>query len=203
MRKGLFFDCDGVLADTKQANYFSYISALEKTFGVSFGERFPFESYEQVYGKSWIEWLPSIAANMAPEVHDLKIQIYAEHLQKYAKPLAGLRAVDYWRNRGHEIAIVSNSSAHSIAQLLKWIKTGLGIRYLQEIPVFTPSETIPAKPHPAMIREAFAALRVNSGILIDDDLEIGTLTAQNAEIAFVHYVEKLDELNSQIEVLLI
>lgn len=203
MREGLFFDCDGVLVDTKRANYFAYISALEKTTGLPFGEHFTYHLYEQTYGKSWREWLPSIADDMASEVHNLKTLIYAEYLRKYATSLAGLPAVDYWKKRGYGVAIVSNSSAQSIVQLFEWIKNELGISYLQGIPVFTPSEAIPAKPHPAMIQEACSRLQVASGILIDDDWEIGTRTSQNAKIRFVHYIENLGELNSRIESLLL
>jgi len=202
MKKGLFFDCDGVLVDTKRANYFSYLSALENVLEKQIGERFTFDFYEKMYGKSWREWLPGLAEDKTAEVHRLKIQIYGSHLKKYGEPLAGLAAIEYWQKREIPIAIVSNSSAHSIKSLIEWLDGEFNIRYLREVPVFTPSETLAAKPHPALIREARIKLQVDSGILIDDDRQIGALTAQNAEVHFVHYAGKLDALNQQIEALL-
>lgn len=59
--------------------------------------------------------------------------------------------------------------------------------YLRDIPVITPNGALAAKPDASLIREACRRLEVSSGILIDDDLQIGMLTARNANITFIHY----------------
>jgi beta-phosphoglucomutase-like phosphatase (HAD superfamily) len=203
MRRGLLFDCDGVLVDTRRANYFAYLSALETTLKTSFAKRFTYRHFTRAYGLAWHEWLPVIAGEAALEVHDLKTRVYGAQLRKHGRILCGLRAVEFWKERGIPVAVVSNASAHSIAELFDWIEKDFKLPYLREVPVFTPSAALAAKPHPSLIWEASRRLRLASSVLIDDDLRIGKQTAENANISFIHFSGNLTALNRQIETFLL
>ena len=198
MRKCLLFDCDGVIANTRLANYFSYLEAIESILGKSLTNEFTFKFYNRVYGKSWNQWLPELAADRSAEVHRLKIINYGECVSKYAEVLEGLRAIEFWHKKKFPIAIVSNSSKSSIKYLFDWICEKHDADWLINIPVFTPSSEIRAKPHPHLIHAAFSKLNVETGVLIDDNLQLGKLTAANAGIQFIHYLDDLNELNKLI-----
>ena len=73
MKYGLLFDCDGVLVDTQKANYFSYLSALENTFGASIRKVFTQKTFAEVWGKPWQQWLQSYAFDAVEQIHRVKV----------------------------------------------------------------------------------------------------------------------------------
>lgn len=204
MKYGVFFDLDGVLVDTQKANYHSYLSALEQILGSStISEKFTPQVFTRIWGKSWQEWLGVFAQGSAKKVHELKVSHYPDFLSRYGVILPGLDILEHWCSASIPTAIVSNASADSIEQLMGWLQIRGEFAFLRKIPIICPNQELEPKPNPRIIKKACKVLKVESGILIDDDLTLGERTARRAHISFIHYTPDTDSINKKIKELVL
>ena len=188
MKTVLLFDCDGVIADTRKANYRAYLNSLAThTNTGDIHSTFTFEAFKKVWGQSWKRWLPDLAPGQAEAVHRLKTKAYPYYLENYAELLCGFDLIRYWQARQVPLAIVSNASESSLKHLFNWIKKKSHVPYADTIRVITPGKHLPPKPHPLIFKETLAIFNADRGILIDDDLLIGTESAALPQIDFIHY----------------
>lgn len=175
--KGIIFDCDGVLFDTKESNA-QYYNAIIARLGLG-----PMTPEQELYCHTHTV-LDSIAhitpPDRLPEALQARKDVsYAKEILPHLRPFQGLYEVlDALRQRGFRLGVHTNrtTTMEDVAS-----RYGLGSYFF---PIMTASKAL-AKPHPEGVHKVLSAwgIKPQEAVFIGDS-HIDQAAAENAGVPF-------------------
>jgi HAD superfamily hydrolase (TIGR01509 family) len=174
MIKGLFFDLDGTLVNTLEANIQAYI-AVGKKAGVSITR----EMFVSTFGKRIDKWLPEfypdITDKKIEQIKKYKAEIYPDHLH-LATPHTKL--IDFIRTvRPHHVTALVTTAQKKNAQA---VMDAMGISDLFDHFV-AGNEVEHPKPHPEAYLKALGLAKLQPAeVLAFEDSKTGIEAAHKA-----------------------
>ena len=177
--KGLFFDLDGTLFDTDEANFLSYKkSFLQKGFEVNKSQ------FNEIKGTRSDYFIPILAPNITKDdIQDIKkykSKFYSELIDKIP-PNNELISFLATMRPHHKIALVSTASRENAIPILKKAK----IIDLFDLLIFG-GDVKNSKPDPESYNLALQGLNLRPDeVVAFEDSETGILAARNAGIRVI------------------
>ena len=175
--RGLLFDLDGTLVDTREANYLAYRDAFAES-----GHELSADDFEGTWGRDSRDFIPDLLPGASTAEVDTiraaKSRLYEEHLHRTV-PNSAL--IDFLRMVAptHRTALVSTAKSRNGEQLLQ----AHGIRELFDVVVWG-DQVERSKPDPEGYLMALERLDVEaSASLAFEDSETGRQAALAAGIA--------------------
>ena len=179
--KGFFFDLDGTLVNTYEADFYAYRDAIEQTLGVVIN-RNAFLSTNGMEMRQKLEILtPGVTSEQADKVALGKKKFYKNHMHTTV-PNETLLAFMADMAEHHTIALVTTAKQQNAETVLE----KYSISDLFDIKIFGDG-VINAKPHP----ESYLKALELSGLLADEvlafeDSKSGLESARAAGIRAIH-----------------
>jgi len=175
--RGLLFDLDGTLVDTREANFLAYRDAFAES-----GRDLSAEQFEGTWGRDSRDFipdlLPGVTQSEVDAIRSAKSRIYAEHLHRTTPNTA---LIDFLRLVAptHRTALVSTAKSGNGEQILR----AHGIRELFDVVVWG-DQVARSKPDPEGYLMALEQLDVDaSASLAFEDSETGRQAALAAGLA--------------------
>lgn len=179
--KGLFFDLDGTLVNTYEADYLAYRDAIKDVTGVDVDS----DSFAKTHGQEAKQKLESLAPGLSDEDVERVRQAKKAHYPKYLhRTVPNDTLINFLRDvaQHHVTAVVTTAKSHNAEAVLE----AHGLSDLFEIKVYG-DDVQHAKPHPesyllALERSGLQA----SEVIAFEDSQTGIDAAQAAGIATIH-----------------
>lgn len=179
--KGLFFDLDGTLVNTYEADYFAYRDAIIEVVGVEVNR----DSFAKTHGQEAKQKLDLLAPGLSDEDVDRVRLAKKKHYPKYLHhTVANETLVSFLRDMAqhHVIAMVTTAKSHNAEAVLEAHR----LNDLFEIKVYGDDVTY-AKPDPegyliALERSGLQA----SEVIAFEDSQSGLDAARAAGLATMH-----------------
>lgn len=181
MIKGLFFDLDGTLVNTYEADYLAYRDAIKEVAGVDVDR----DSFAKTHGQEARQKLDYLAPGLSDEDIDRVRHAKKNHYPKYLQHTTpNTTLIDFLRDMSqhHVTAIVTTAKSHNAEAVLE----AHGLTDLFEIKVYG-DDVKDAKPHP----ESYLLALERSGLRADEviafeDSQSGLDAARAAGLATIH-----------------
>ncbi len=184
MIKGLFFDLDGTLVNTYQADFQAYRDAILEVASISISEA----EFAKTHGQEMNEKLGSLAPNLP--VGDVSKVAAAKkrHYNKYVNSTVANKSL---------IQFIDSFAGHCLIGLVTTAKHDNAIKVLREhnleryfsFMVFGDDVEYP-KPHPEPYLRALRLSGLNpSDVIVFEDTETGIKSAESAGLAVIHVKE--------------
>jgi HAD superfamily hydrolase (TIGR01509 family) len=178
--KGFFFDLDGTLVDTYQADFLAYRDAISAVTGASISD----EQFAKTHGQEMRQKLKSFNLKLSTEeianIAEHKKQYYGRYIDQ-TKPLKELIGFLRYVSNGHTTVLVTTAKA----QNAKLVLEAHGLTKFFTHTVFG-DEVQYSKPHPQAYKLALAkcGLRPKEVIAFEDS-DSGITSATKAGIVVV------------------
>jgi len=179
MIKGFFFDLDGTLVDTHEANFQAYRRALN-----DFAVELTFASFKETIGQHAKEFLPRLAPGLNDEdykiIADKKAEYYKDlmHLSKLNTALLGF--IEYVKS-DHVVALVTTARRQNAQAALDHHGLTHHFEYL-----ITAEDVTKSKPSPEGYKLALERSGLQpSEVIAFEDSESGRQAAEAAGIAVI------------------
>ncbi len=173
---GVLWDMDGVLADTGEFHYQSWVEVLQD-YDVSFSSGF----FRDTFGMNNAGILSvlfgeKLTPELLTEISDRKEAWFREAVRGHAEPLPGVRMwLERLRNDGVRQGIASSAPSANINTLVD----GLGIR--DYFDVLVSGVDLPGKPEPALFLKVAGLLDVTPAhCIVVEDAVAGVEAAKRA-----------------------
>lgn len=179
--KGFFFDLDGTLVDTEQANFEAYRTAIKEITNVDISK----EDFKRTHGMVYRDFLPFLVPGIQTEtiesVSARKKELYAElmHLTK-----ANVFLVDFLRNitADHVTVLVTTAKKHNGKTVLR----EHGLLSLFDHIIYG-DDVEHMKPHPEAYLLALKKSMLRSDeVIAFEDSQVGIRAATAAKISTIH-----------------
>ena len=176
------FDLDGTLFDTKDVNYNAYQNAIRMT---EIDVKIDYDDFCKLYnGKNYREFLPKIIPNISEEqlkkIHNLKKNIYQEHLDKAKKNELLFLMIEEIKEKFY-ISIVTNASKKNVEDILE----KFSVKNLFDL-LITQEDVENPKPSAEGFLKAMNYFNISKeNTIIFEDSEIGIQAANKAETNYV------------------
>ena len=176
------FDLDGTLFDTKDVNYNAYQNAIRMA---KIDVKIDYDDFCKLYnGKNYREFLPKIIPNISEEqlkkIHNLKKNIYQEHLDKAKKNDLLFSMIEEIQERFY-ISIVTNASKKNVKDILE----KFSVKNLFDL-LITQEDVKNPKPSAEGFLKAMNYFNISKeNTIIFEDSEIGIQAANKAETNYV------------------
>ncbi len=176
------FDLDGTLFDTKDVNYNAYQNAIRMA---EIDVKIDYYDFCKLYnGKNYREFLPKIIPNISEEklkkIHNLKKNIYQEHLDKAKKNDLLFSMIEEIKEKFY-ISIVTNASKKSVEDILE----KFSVKNLFDL-LITQEDVKNPKPSAEGFLKAMNYFNISKeNTIIFEDSEIGIQAANKAETNYV------------------
>jgi beta-phosphoglucomutase len=180
--KGFFFDLDGTLVDTHQANFFAYQHATKIVKGITLGDELMVELKAGNSSKVFLPlFMPGITEDEVARINETKKAVYVNHLHT-SKLNTYLVTILEQLSEYHITALVTTAKKNNALAVLKHH----GISELFSIMVFG-DDVDNMKPYPDAYNLALkkAGLKPEEAIAFEDS-EKGLAAAEAAGISAVH-----------------
>jgi beta-phosphoglucomutase len=177
--KGFFFDLDGTLVDTHQANYQAYSRAL-----ADFGVEIDFEDFKKTIGQQFRTFIPQLAPGLDPVEYDGVAQAKATYYKDFLH-LSRLneRLVRFLRQieSEHQVVLVTTAKRENAQAVLRYH----GLDDAFDV-VVAAQDVANSKPSPEAYELALqkTGLKPNQVIAFEDS-EAGQYSAEAAKIAVI------------------
>lgn len=180
MIRGFFFDLDGTLVDTHQANYEAYKKALSD-IGVSI----TFDDFKRTIGKQARDFLPELA----PNISEAQMEHVAHHKAHYYKELMHLS-----RCNEQLVSFIDAMTAHHTVALVTTAKKQNALAVLAHHKltekfdiIITADDVEHSKPAPDgyLLALELSGLSSNEVVAFEDS-QSGIDAASAAKISVVH-----------------
>lgn len=179
--KGFFFDLDGTLVDTYEADYLAYRDAIEEVAGISIDR----ESFAKTHGQEAKQKLESLVPGLSNEDVERVRQSKKSHYPKYLHhTVPNETLINFLRDMAqhHVTAIVTTAKSHNAEAVLK----AHSLESLFKVKVYG-DDVEHAKPHPesyllALERSGLQA----SEVIAFEDSQSGLEAAHAAGLAAIH-----------------
>uniref|UniRef100_A0A7S0HEI8 Uncharacterized protein n=1 Tax=Hanusia phi TaxID=3032 RepID=A0A7S0HEI8_9CRYP len=193
--EAIFFDCDGVLADTERDGHRIAFNLAFEEAGLMNGEK-PMQWDEELYGKlveigggkeRMMGYWESIGYQqgsweLAMKLHERKTQIFKELIAGGKIPLRPgvTRIVDQALAAGVKIAVCSTSNEKAVQQIVDM----MGPQRAKEIKIFAGDCVPRKKPSPDIynLAKSYFNVRPEDSVVIEDSM-IGLEAAKSAEMS--------------------
>ena len=181
MIKGLFFDLDGTLVNTYEADYLAYRDAIQEVTGIEVDR----DSFAKTHGQEAKQKLDSLAPGLSDEEVDRVRQAKKAHYPKYLHhTVPNNTLIDFLRDMAqhHVTAIVTTAKSHNAEAVLE----AHGLSNLFKIKVYGDEVEHP-KPHP----ESYLIALERSGlepeeVIVVEDSQSGLDAAHAAGLVAIH-----------------
>lgn len=176
------FDLDGTLFDTKDVNYNAYQNAIRMA---KIDVKIDYDDFCKLYnGKNYREFLPKIIPNISEEqlkkIHNLKKNIYQEHLDKAKKNDLLFSMIEEIKEKFY-ISIVTNASKKNVKDILE----KFSVKNLFDL-LITQEDVKNPKPSAEGFLKAMNYFNISKeNTIIFEDSEIGIQAANKAETNYV------------------
>lgn len=179
--KGLFFDLDGTLVNTYEADYLAYRDAIKEVTGIDIDS----ESFAKTHGQEAKQKLDSLAPGLSDEDVERVRQAKKAHYPKYLHhTIPNDTLINFLRDmvQHHVTAIVTTAKSHNAEAVLE----AHDLNDLFKIKVYG-DDVRHAKPHP----ESYLLALKRSGlqaheVIAFEDSQSGLDAAKAAGIATIH-----------------
>lgn len=179
--KGFFFDLDGTLVNTYDADYFAYRDAIKDVVGVDIDK----ESFAKTHGQEAKQKLELLAPGLSDEGVEQVRRAKKAHYPKYLQhTIPNGTLINFLRDmaKHHKTAIVTTAKSHNAEAVLE----AHGITDLFDIKVYG-DDVKHAKPHPESYTIALERSGLEAGeVIAFEDSQSGIEAAQAAGIATIH-----------------
>lgn len=181
MIKGLFFDLDGTLVNTYEADYLAYRDAIREVAGIEVDK----ESFAKTHGQEAKQKLDSLAPGLLDEGVERVRQAKKAHYPKYLHhTVPNETLINFLKDMAqhHVTAIVTTAKSHNAEAVLE----AHGLIDLFEVRVYG-DDVEHAKPHPESYLLALerSGLQANEVIAFEDS-QSGLDAARAAGLATIH-----------------